>query len=92
MLGLIWELYTYDRMNRQDDCIRDVKQMRTQETSGVSDDQLKKKIVEIDSRRRGRRPDHPAREEVSDVRGDDVHAVGRCLFCGYKDDTAATIT
>jgi hypothetical protein len=123
MLELIWELYQHDRMGRQDDRIRDVKQMRTQdgvardaafrledkvdklalvcqamfellqETNGVSDDQLKKKIVEIDSRDGtvdGRIT--PRAKKCPKCEATMSPQFGRCLFCGYKDDIAATIT
>ena len=62
------------------------------ETSGISDDQLKKKIVEIDGRDGevdGRIT--PKLKKCPQCEATISPQFGRCLFCGYKDDTA-TIT
>jgi len=62
-----------------------------QESSGISEEQLRKKIVEVDLR------DSQAdnRMTVRAKKCPKCEAMispkfGRCLFCGYKDDAAAS--
>jgi hypothetical protein len=62
------------------------------ETSGISEDQLKKKIVEIDGR--DGEVDGRITPKLNKCPACDAAIspqFGRCLFCGYKDDTG-TIT
>jgi hypothetical protein len=62
-----------------------------QESSGISEEQLRKKIVEVDlrdgqadNRMTARAKKCPKCEAMISPK------FGRCLFCGYKDDTAGS--
>jgi len=60
------------------------------ETSGISEEQLKKKIVEIDGRDGnvdGRIT--PQIKKCPKCAATMSPQFGRCLFCGYKDEAAA---
>ena len=61
-----------------------------QETSGISEEQLKQKIVEIDGR--DGTVDGRITPQIKKCPNCDAAIsphFGRCLFCGYKDEAAA---
>jgi len=61
-----------------------------QETNGITEEQLRKKIVEVDLRD-GQADGHmtPPAQKCPKCQAMMSPQFGRCLFCGYKDESRA---